>query len=349
MRFPPNALGRAVAASLFLSGILLAVPAAAPGSVAGVGPLPECRLDDVLTAPRDYDDWAITQVDYNLTLGRNYRPPDLVSVSIAGIDGGGYIRKVAIDDLRDMADAARDNGTPIKVLSPFRDYRQQVQLFNSYAGWTGRRYTNFDNAVTFSARPGHSEHQTGLTIDFGSVGDESLTSNWHRTPAGAWMAEHAWKFGWLMSYPKGKRAVVCYRFEPWHYRYVGRDIAAAIHDSGLTIREYLWANYTQVDSACMALTPARLKTPGKPRSCALDEPAPSPGSSGPPPTSGTAPSGSPGAGAPSMGPEPIRTPGAVPSGPAGFLASIPAPALAAIAIGLALVAVLVVRGSRARR
>jgi D-alanyl-D-alanine carboxypeptidase len=261
---------------------LLAAPIVAPSSAAGVGPLPDCRLDDVLTEPRGYDDWAVTQVDWNLTLGRRYRPPDLVSVSNADVDGGGYIREVAIDDLRAMAAAARENGTPIKVLSPFRGYRQQVALFGGYAGWNGSEFTNFENAIKFSARPGHSEHQTGLTIDFGSVGDTALTSNWHETPAGGWMQRNAWKYGWLMSYPEGKKAVVCYRFEPWHYRYVGRELAATIRDSGLTIREYLWANHTQVDGACMAETPPDLETPGRSRSCPLAAPAPSPGATGPP-------------------------------------------------------------------
>jgi D-alanyl-D-alanine carboxypeptidase len=61
------------------------------------------------------------------------------------------------------------------------------------------------------------------------------------------MARNAWKFGWVMSYPKGKTDVTCFTYEPWHYRYVGRDVAAAIHESGLTTREYLWEHYTQID------------------------------------------------------------------------------------------------------
>ena len=148
-----------------------------------------------------------------------------------------------------MAEAARDNGTPIKVLSPFRGYKQQVALFYDYAG---RNLSNFESAITYSARPGHSEHQTGLTIDFGSLGDTGLSSTWESTPAGGWMARNAWEYGWLMSYPDGEKDAVCYRYEPWHYRYVGREMAAAIHYPGLTIREYLWANHTQVDPAVSA-------------------------------------------------------------------------------------------------
>jgi zinc D-Ala-D-Ala carboxypeptidase len=276
---------RALAASALLAAGLFAVPGGAPSPVAGVGPLPDCRLDDILTEPRGYDDWATTQVDWILTLGPEYAPPDLVLISTADVAGGGLIRKVAIDDLRAMGEAARKNGSPIKALSPYRSYKQQVSLFKSYAG---SDYHNFDSAITYSARPGHSEHQTGLTIDFGSIGDTALNSKWESTRAGGWMAKNAWKYGWLMSYPNGKKDLVCYRYEPWHYRYVGRDIAAKIHDSGLTIREYLWANYTQLDPACVALPAPTIRTPGEPRSCALAAASPSPS-----PTLGPTPGSSP--------------------------------------------------------
>lgn len=267
---------RVLPAAAVLAASMLAVPASSPAPVGAVGPLPACRLDDIFTEPRGYDDWQIIQVDWILSLGPDYKPPDLVSVRNSGIAGGGLIRKVAIDDLTDMVAAAKKNKTPLVAWSPYRGYAQQVKLFNGYAGWTGSKYTNFDSAVTYSARPGHSEHQTGLTIDFVAVGDDGLTSNWEVTKTGKWMATHAWEYGWLMSYPKGKTDVTCYRYEPWHYRYVGRDMAKKIHDSGLTIREYLWANYTQVDPACVALPPPKLETPGEPRSCALAVASPSP-------------------------------------------------------------------------
>lgn len=283
---------RTLAAALFLLAGLLVPPASSPGPAAAVGPLPDCRLDDILTEPRGYDDWAITQVDWILTLGPDYEPPDLVSVRRSGIAGGGLIREIVIDDLTAMVNAAKANGTPIVAWSPYRGYAQQVKLFNGYAGWNKTKgfYTNFDSAINFSARPGHSEHQTGLTIDFVAVGDDGLTSNWEVTRTGKWMATHAWEYGWLMSYPKGKQDVTCYRYEPWHYRYVGRDLAKKIHDSGLTIREYLWANYTQVDPACVALPAPPLVTPGKPRSCAFAEASPPPSALPPtrPPATGLA-------------------------------------------------------------
>lgn len=330
-----------VAAIVVASGLL--APLASPSPVRGSGPLPDCRIDDILTEPRGYDDWEVTLVDWILTLGPKYRPPDLVSVSEANVAGGGLIREVAIDDLRAMAKAARDNGTPIKVLSPFRGYRQQVNLFYAYAG---RDLHNFESAITYSARPGHSEHQTGLTIDFGSIGDTGLTSNWEVTPAGGWMARNAWRYGWLMSYPEGEKDAVCYRYEPWHYRYVGREMAAKIRDSGLTVREYLWANHTRLDPACVALPAPEPETPGTPRSCALPEPTPT---AVPPPVTAV-PSPVPVAtatGAPPFTPGPAATP--PPTVPTGNVLGIDLQTALAVALVIALVAGLLAWRATRRR
>jgi len=243
---------RALTVALALGGLLLLAPASAPNPAAAVGPLPDCRLADVLTVPRGYDDWSTTLVDWILSVGPDYKPPDLVNVRDAGLGGSGYVRKVAFDDLKAMASAAKANGSRLSSVSAYRSYKQQVDLFGGYAKGDG-----YDDAVTYSARPGHSEHQLGLTIDFGSYGSTGLDSKWESTRAGAWMAKHAWEYGWLMSYPKGKQDLVCYRYEPWHYRYVGRDLAAKIHASGVTVREYLWSHFTLVDP----VTGAPLPTP----------------------------------------------------------------------------------------
>ena len=340
---------RALPLAAILGLGLLGAPATGPPPVAGVGPLPECRLDDILTEPRHYDDWAITQVDWILTLGPKYRPPDLVSVREGGVAGGGLIREIVIEDLRAMARAARDNGTPLVAFSPFRGYNQQVRLFNGYAGWNGERYTNFDGAVTFSARPGHSEHQTGLTIDFVAVGDTGLTSNWDVTPTGGWMQLNAWKYGWLMSYPKGKTEVTCYRYEPWHYRYVGRDLAAKINESGLTIREYLWENFTQVDPACVALPPPPLETPGTPRSCAFAEASPTAPATAPPATGAVSPGATAGpSGGSTAGATGAPSPGAtaLPTSPTGTLFGLDlALALAILVVALGAGGLLLARGA----
>jgi D-alanyl-D-alanine carboxypeptidase len=198
--------------------------------------------------PRDYDSWSTTLVDWLLRVPRRYKAPDLVPVSEAGIAGPGRIRAVAIEDLRAMTRAAARNGTPIAVNSPYRSYAEQVASFNGWVNVDG-----YDDAITYSQRPGHSEHQLGLTIDFMTLGGGSaLQGDWATTPSGRWMAENAWKYGWLMSYPLGDNGELfnprtCFHYEPWHYRYLGRAMARKVHNSGLTIREYLWEQHTLVD------------------------------------------------------------------------------------------------------
>ena len=288
---------RSLAASFALGAALLIIPAGAPPPAIGAGPLPACRLDDIMTAPNDYDSWSTTLVDWILTVGPDYKPPDLVSISNAGVTGGGQIRQVAFDDLVAMADAAAKAGTPLGNVSSYRSYKTQKALFNSYVNGYG-----FNRAITFSARPGHSEHQLGTTIDFAPAGQSVFVSE--EVGAGKWLSKNAWKYGWLMSYPRGKRALTCYRYEPWHYRYFGRDLAAKIHASGLTTREYLWANFTT------AVVPPASPSPGRP-----SQPPPSgaPATPAPSPTGAAASPASPAASATS-----------IPSSPATALATPPA-------------------------
>ena len=272
---------RAPLAALLLSAVALPISVAAPVGVGAVGPLPECRLDDIMTVPRDYDSWSTTLVDWLLRVGRRYEPPDLVPVGEAGIAGPGVIRAVAIDDLRAMTEAAAANGTPIAVNSPYRSYAEQVASFNGWVGVDG-----YEDAITYSQRPGHSEHQLGLTIDFMTLGGGSaLQGDWSTDPSGHWMQENAWKYGWLMSYPLADNGDLfnprtCFHYEPWHYRYLGREIARKIHRSGMTIREYLWKHYTQVDPVT-----------GEPLATPTPSPSPSP-SPTPTPTASATPSAS---------------------------------------------------------
>ena len=253
---------RALAGALVLGAAFVALPIAVPPSVDAVGPLPGCELGDIMTVPRDYDSWSVTLVDRLLRVEDDYVPPDLVPVTEAGIVGGGFVREVAIDDLRAMTEAAAANGTPIGVWSPYRSYDEQVQIFTGYANQFG-----FEDAIQYSQRPGHSEHQLGLGIDFMTAGGGNpLPGDWGATPAGAWMRENAWKFGWVNSYPLGDGGALwndaaCFHYEPWHYRYLGREIAARVHESGLTIREYLWAHFTLVDPITGQPIPTATPTP----------------------------------------------------------------------------------------
>lgn len=202
------------------------------------GSLPACRYLDVLTAYRAPSDWQRTLVDTTFMVPATYVPGDLVSVSRAGIPGTGLVRELVIPDLAALAEAANAAGTPIAVQSAYRSYAYQVTTFQDSVNQLGE-----DAALLVSARPGHSEHQLGVAIDFRSAdgGAPWESRDWATTPAGAWMKANAWEFGFVMSYPSAAaRPTTCYAYEPWHYRYVGRQVAAAIHAARITTREYLW-------------------------------------------------------------------------------------------------------------
>lgn len=223
------------------SAVMGAGVAAGPVVFGGTLPPPECRYDDVLTKYHALPEWRMSLMDTIFMVSKDYVPPKLVSVSNAGIGGSGRIRKAVIADLRALAAAAREAGNPLRVVSSYRSWKEQQVLFRREV----ERFGEIRGRESV-ARPGHSEHQLGTTIDFGS-GGESLKAwaydDWATTPAGSWIKKNGWKYGFLLSYPKHKKATTCYRYEPWHYRYVGREMAADVKAGGLTLREYLWKNF----------------------------------------------------------------------------------------------------------
>jgi hypothetical protein len=222
-----------VAAPLGLGiALALALPVAAD-------PPPACRYDDVLTGHRGYDQWSNTLVDTIYMVGRDYVPPNLRPVSDAGLTGTGSVRSLVIDDLRAMAAAAAAAGAPLAVQSAYRSYDQQASVFN---GWVQR--DGLQAALLASARPGHSEHQLGVTLDLRSLGGPApwQVGDWATTAAGAWMQAHGWEYGFVMSYPRAfSPRDTCYQYEPWHYRYVSRAEAALVTSQGVSLRDYLWS------------------------------------------------------------------------------------------------------------
>lgn len=212
---------------------------AAGGAVAATSnePAPSCvGVYQHLLAPNQaYGDWGSTLVDTVYMVPRSYRPSDLVPTGVAG---GQLVRRLVVSDLRALASAATKAGAPLEIVSAYRSYGNQVSTFSGWIRAEGRAA-----ALLASARPGHSEHQLGTAIDFTSRhgADPWSYKDWAKTKAGAWMLANAWEYGFVNSYPKGTSpSITCYKYEPWHYRYVGRAQAQAIHDAGITSREYLW-------------------------------------------------------------------------------------------------------------
>ena len=174
-------------------------------------------------------------------LPSDFVPKHLVDTSEAGMNGGLEVIRAVVDDLRAMHEASIKDNAEIAVRWAYRSYGEQAGAFGYWVRHSGRQ-----EALRLSARPGHSEHQLGTAVDFRSA--DSLTppweyDDWGTTKPGTWMAENAWRFGFVLSYPRGMEAETCYGYEPWHYRYVGREIAKDVHESGLTLRRYLWETY----------------------------------------------------------------------------------------------------------
>ena len=189
-------------------------------------------------------DLSTILLDTTYHLPASFVPANLVPVTDAGVKGTGLVDASLIPDLRAMARAARSAGAGIAERSAYRSYQDQVATF---AGWVAR--SNYQTALRFAARPGHSEHQLGTAIDFRSAPGATpplALADWARTASGRWMRRHSWEYGFIESYPRGKTSETCYGYEPWHFRYVGRDEAKLIHDSGMTLRRYLWTHVVGV-------------------------------------------------------------------------------------------------------
>ena len=241
---------------------------------------------------RATSDWARALVDQTYRLSAAHAPSDLRSTVAAGLASGFMVHRRVIADLKAMASAARAAGARFAVQSAYRSHATQRSTF---AYWV--RVDGYAKASRESARAGHSEHQLGTALDFRSHGGSAPWSylDWGASKAGAWLSANAWKYGFVMSYPRGKSAVTCYAYEPWHYRYVGRARAATIQASGLTLREFLWAEQTAptptpVPATTPPPTPMPVPTPiptdppiptdaPSPEPTVTAEPSPSPESS----------------------------------------------------------------------
>ncbi|MFV0433460.1 MAG: M15 family metallopeptidase [Leucobacter sp.] len=131
------------------------------------------------------------------------------------------LREPAARATEALVAAAAEDGQNVRIISAYRDYATQVSLYDSYVARDGQ-----EAADTYSARPGHSEHQTGLAVDFDDHGSCYLAACFGETPAGEWLAENAAEYGFVLRYPEGMEQVTGFTYEPWHFRYVGPKLAA---------------------------------------------------------------------------------------------------------------------------
>lgn len=171
-------------------------------------------------------------------LGKDYEPGDLKKVKYAVSSREAQyqkLRKTAASAFNSLAKAAKKQGHTIKLTSGFRPYAYQKSLYETYVNKDGK-YT----AEQYSAKPGYSEHQSGLCADVSSPSvDYNLEQAYGSTKEGKWLAKNAHKYGFIIRYPKDKENITGYEYEPWHIRYVGEDAAKEIYEQKVTLEEYL--------------------------------------------------------------------------------------------------------------
>ena len=217
--------------------------------------------------------WATTLLDPMYRISSSYRPTNLVAITWRGVinpNGGYLLKREAAEALAAMFAEAKTNSIQLKILSAYRSYARQVQVF---AGWVAK--SGLQQARKYSAVPGHSEHQLGTTVDLGSLTGVSWSNpKFPTSPTALWLESHAYKFGFIRSYPAGAAniALSCYGAEAWHWRYVGKSLAYEIVCSAQVPRIFLWNQQNgaerTIGPACDALTP--------PEGYVLPSPSPTP-------------------------------------------------------------------------
>lgn len=177
-------------------------------------------------------DTPLTLVNKSFFLSNEYIPSNLVSVmnyEIEYTNSEIVLKKEVLDKLELMNQAAKKDGLNLVIFSGYRSYQRQEYLFY-----------NIYNDDTISAKPGHSEHQTGYAVDL-SLRNIGLTAEFEYTKTYEWLILNSFNYGFILRYPKDKENITTYIFEPWHFRYVG-EIAKKLTKDHLTLEEYIFSN-----------------------------------------------------------------------------------------------------------
>ncbi len=186
------------------------------------------------------DDWKLILVNKWNKVPRKY------SVNLIELNNGHSIDERAYPDLQDMMDAARAEGLSPILCSSYRTSNQQRTLYERQVqkyldkGWSQEEAE--EEAGKWVAVPGTSEHQTGLAVDIVALSYQLLDRGQEDTAEQKWLMENSYKYGYILRYPTDKSDITGIHYEPWHYRYVGKDVAKEIYESGLCLEEYLMAN-----------------------------------------------------------------------------------------------------------
>lgn len=209
-------------------------------------------IDEILTAGEEYmggvsentvreqlssDDWQLVLIN------KHHSIPDDYTFTLGTIRGDMQCDERIIPELMEMLQAAKEDGVSLVVCSPYRDLNRQQILFERKIKAYMRQGYSYLEAYQISSQtvtvPGASEHQIGLAIDFLCKGYSSLNEGFENTEGGKWLAAHGHEYGFILRYPKGKEYITGIEYEPWHFRYVGREAAAIMTERELTLEEFV--------------------------------------------------------------------------------------------------------------
>lgn len=188
-----------------------------------------------------YDSEAVTNTDISkgnlllvnkyTKLDKNFVPENIIDISSTYAFADNQTTEEVSNAFKNMATAAKEKGLTLIVNSSYRDYTSQEEVWNAYEEAYGEEY-----ADSIAARPGFSEHQTGLALDIITYGANKNT--FEDTDEFKWLEKNAHKYGFILRYPKGKDDITGYAYESWHYRYVGKEVATKIKNLNITFDEY---------------------------------------------------------------------------------------------------------------
>ena len=162
-------------------------------------------------------------VNKNNKLDKNYVPNDLEEINVKYSNEGKFLRKDAKEAFETLSSDASKLGYKVIAVSAYRNYEYQEKYGIEYA-------------LSCSAKPGHSEHQTGLAVDV--MGSNNSYDDFEFSDEFEWMRDNAYKYGFILRYPKGKENITGFKYEPWHYRYVGKEVAKIIYEKNIVLEEY---------------------------------------------------------------------------------------------------------------
>ena len=185
-----------------------------------------------------------TATDWRLVLINKQHPiPEGYSFTLGTIRGNMKCDERIIPEIMEMLQAAKKDGINLVICSPYRDLNRQEVLFNRKIQAYMKKGMSYMDAYRVASQsvtvPGASEHQIGLALDIICDSYSSLNAGFGGTEAGEWLAEHSCEYGFILRYPEGKEKITGIEYEPWHFRYVGKDAAMQITKEGITLEEFL--------------------------------------------------------------------------------------------------------------